>query len=139
MKIERALKLRDAAKMRLRDLYSFAVFHAITSAEINESYAAILADIGKAPQWVRSYVDGYRQALTDRLYETTLIFGGFYDGRFYSTHSKRADYYGKAGIDAVDWSQRATDIGHYYDRFHQLETGVHDRGAFKPFYVSESA
>lgn len=136
MRIERALKLRDSAKMRLRDLYSAATHFGLPSDDINIGYSAILADLGKAPQWVRSYVDGYRQALTDRLYETALIFGGFIDGEFYSTHSNRPDYYGKHGVDAADWAARATDIGHYFDRYRELETGRYDRGEYKPFYVS---
>lgn len=137
MRIERALKIRDTAKMRLRDLYSHAEFFGFKSDEINAGYSAILSDVGKAPQWVRSYLDGYRQSLTDRLYENTLIFGGFIDGEFYSTHSKRTDYYGKHGIDPSDWRNRASNIGHYFDRYKSLDDGTYDRGAFKPFYVSE--
>lgn len=136
MRIEQALKIRDAAKMRLRDLYSHAEFYGMDSDSINAGYSAILVDMAKGPQWARSYIDGYRQALTDRLYETVLIFGGFVDGEFYSTHSKRPDYYGKHGIDPSDWHNRASDIGHYFDRYKPLDRGTYDRGAFKPFYVS---
>ena len=135
MKIERALKLRNAAKTRLRDLYSHAEFFGLDSDSINSSYSEILRDLGRAPYWVRSYIDGYRQALTDRLYETALIFGGLVDGEFYSTHSNRPDYYGKHGIDAADWSNVAMNVGHYFDRYRPTETGKYDRGAFKPFFV----
>lgn len=136
MRIERALKIRGAAKRRTREMFSFAAFHTMTSEEMNISYAAILADMGKVPQWVRAYVDGYRQAQIDRLYES-LIFGGFVEGRFMSTHSDRRDYYGKCGIDPADWHKAAKAKGHYFDRFFPLATGVYDRGAFKPFFVME--
>lgn len=136
MRIERSLKIRDEAKRRTREMFSFASHYGMTSEEMNASYAAIISDMGKAPHWVRAYVDGYRQAQMDRLYES-LIFGGFVDGKFFSTHSDRRDYYGKAGIDPADWHKAAKAKGHYFDRFVPLATGVYDRGAFKPFFVME--
>lgn len=138
MRIERALAIRNNFKSRLTSLYAHATHFGLSSDEINASYGDLRADTPQGtPSWVWAYLDGYRQALTDALYRDHLIFGGFIDGVFYSTHSDRPDYYQKHGIDPVDYADdgRVTNRGHYWDRYLPVKGGTYDRGAFKPFYT----
>jgi hypothetical protein len=129
----RAIKKRDAAIGRLRDLYSSAESFGFTSATINERFSAINADLYKCPSWVREYVSGYRRCLDDMLYRYKLVHGGFYAEKFYSTHSNRYDYYGSNGIDAVDYADngRVTLRGHYWIKHV-------DKGNPKPFFTMEN-
>lgn len=146
MRIERALAIRDRAKTRLRDVYSSAELGGYTSREISENVASIRGDYPKAPGWVWSYIDGYEQALRDELYRSQLIFGGFVDGVFYSTHSNRDDYYGKHGISALEYSDngRVTGRGHYWKpeggaHIANAKPGYsHKRGSVRPYSVNEA-
>lgn len=114
MRIEAALKKRDRGRMRLRDLYSAATHHGATSESLNQGYAEIRRDLGAVPHWVISYLDGWRDALTEEIYRKHLAFGGYVDGRFYTTHSARPDYYQKQGIQPSDLHKVATRTGHYW-------------------------
>lgn len=117
MKTELALRHRDALVSRLRSAFSAAEISGITSTALNDSvrgcYAAVPAG---APSWVKEYGRGYEKALYDGLYERHLMFGGFYNGQWYSTHSKRDDYYGRNGIDASAFADdgAVTARGHYW-------------------------
>lgn len=103
MNIDRALKLRDQAARRVRDAYSLARSCGLPSADINETVAAIFAELRerKTPQWVESYVSGYRQAITDGLNSEPglIVYGGFWDGAFVSVNRNRPDYYQKRGLE----------------------------------------
>ena len=117
MRIETALKRRDRAVSQTRDLFSTAKIAGMESAAINEAFGKIRATtLAKCPEWVGAYVDGYRQALTDLLYRESLMFGGFVDGVFYSTHRDRPDYYETNGISPADYSDngRVMARGHYW-------------------------
>ena len=138
MKIERALKLRDSLKRRISDIYSMAVVCGMTSQEINNAVLTAQSELpAKTPQWVITYCDGLRAALQDSLYADCLVFGGFVDGQFYSTHSNRADYYGKCGIDPVDYSDngKVTGRGHYWRESIHWRGGIYTRESVKPYYV----
>jgi hypothetical protein len=58
-------------------------------------------------------------------------FGGFVDGKFYSTHRNRPDYYESNGISPADYSDdgRVTARGHYW-------IASVDAGKPKPFFIS---
>jgi hypothetical protein len=127
MLIDRILKRRDSAVTAMRDLYSTAAICGMDSAALNARALEIMAAMGKVPQWAKGYVEGYRAALMARAYETQLIHGGYMRGRFYSTSSKRGDYYGR-DIDPVDWMNNAERVGFYWP----MPCG------FRPFYVGES-
>ena len=116
MRIKLALAKRDAALLRLKDLYSSAEHFSLPNATINDRYNAVLASVAKCPEWVRVYLDGYRAALNDQLYRQHLVFGGFVDGVFYSTHSSRDDYYEKHGVEPRDYADngRVLQRGHYW-------------------------
>jgi hypothetical protein len=127
MRIETALKRRNAAMMALRDLYSHAKHFGLTSAEINEQFnSRVLATLKGAPAWTRYYVQGARDQISHELYcDGSLVHGAFIGGAFYSTHSNRPDYYGKNGFGAAGFA-RATakgSTGHYWS--HNL----------KPYFV----
>lgn len=116
MRIETALNHQKRAIMQTRDLYSSAESFGLSSAQINERFNVILGSIAHCSGSIREYVRGYRQCLSDQLYRTALVHGGFVDGRFYSTHSNRPDYYERNGIKAVDYADdgRVTARGHYW-------------------------
>lgn len=140
MKIERALAVRAALKVRIADLYAAAKFGGYSADEIAENTRSIRADAPKGtPGWVFAYLDGYCEAQRDDLYRNHLIFGGFVDGVFYSTHSNRPDYYASNGIDPVDYADdgKVTGRGHYWDRVTPYRGGFHDKGSFKPFFVNQ--
>jgi hypothetical protein len=117
MNITTALNKRNQAKSRLVDLYSKAEIYGMTSDEINTAYNDILADLAKAPQWVRAYLDGCRSILNDQAYRNQLVYGAFIDGKFYSTDRNRDDYYEKHGLSANVFSEsEKQQIGHYWAR-----------------------
>jgi hypothetical protein len=68
----------------------------------------------KAPRWAIAHVYGYSQACMASLYREALVYGGFVDGKFMSTHSNRADYYEKNGIAPSDFAQAGKNTGHYW-------------------------
>ncbi|TPN04498.1 hypothetical protein [Mesorhizobium sp. B2-1-2] len=127
MRIEASLKRRGRAIIQLRDLYSMAAMCGMTSAEINTRVGNIReTTLAKCPHWARAHVDGYREALNDGLYRDSLAFGGYFEGRFYTTHSARPDYYGKHGIEPAAWADNVQARGHYW-----ISTA-----APKPFFVA---
>jgi len=142
MRIERALAVRQMLKARISDLYSMAVIAGLSSAELMEASIAARKSLPKTtPQWVKTYVDGYEQALRDRLYDSCLVFGGYVDGRFLSTYSWRPDYYEKAGVDPVEYSDngRVKARGHYWRESIQWRGGTYNRGSVKPYFVEEES
>lgn len=129
MKIETALKRRDTAIRQLRDVYSVAAMCGQSHSELLAAIARIRqTTLVKAPRWASSEFDGYGKALDDRLYETSLMFGGFVDGRFYSTHRDRPDYYETNGIEPAEFADngRVTARGHYWKTTKEP----------KPFFIS---
>ena len=131
MDIKLALKKRDRAISQLRDLYSSAESFGFTSTQVNERYGAINAGLVKCPSWTREYLSGYRRCLDDMLYQSKLVYGGYYAGQFYSTHSSRSDYYGHT-IDPCDYADdgRVEQRGHYWIKHV-------DAGSPKHFFTGE--
>ena len=141
MRIERALAVRDRLKTRISDIYSMAAICAMTHADINAAVASARADVPKGtPQWVFSYADGFRAALQDRLYDSCLVYGGFVNGRFYSTHSNRPDYYEKHGIEPSAFADNGTvkGRGHYWRESIAWRGGSYNRDCVKPYFCEES-
>jgi hypothetical protein len=117
MRIETALNRRNTAIQSLRSLYETAKFYGPLSSQMNEDKAKIRrSTLAKCPHWVIAYFDGYEKALIDALYRDSLMFGGFYEGKFYSTHSNRADYYGNNGIEPSEYADngKVSNRGHYW-------------------------
>lgn len=117
MRIETSLRRRDRAITQLHDLYSMAAMCGMTSAALNDGVGKIReTTLAKCPTWARAYVDGYRAALDAGLYRDSLMFGGFVDGRFYSTHRDRPDYYETNGIAPADYADngKVSARGHYW-------------------------
>lgn len=138
MRIERALAIRSAAGIRLRDLYSSATIQGLTSDEIQAGWQHIRKDYPKAPQWVWSYLDGYKQALNDSLYRDHLIFGGYIGERFYSTSRGRSDYYESCGIDPAAYADDGLvkRRGHYWRESMPFKGGTYTRG-IRPYFIGE--
>jgi hypothetical protein len=134
MRIETALKRRDRAVTMQTSLIHSAELCGTPHADM---HAERLKSLGylcdKCPGWVRAYLDGHWHALIDDAYRHKLCFGGFdrVSRRFYSTHSNRADYYEKNGLDPCDYADdgRITERGHYWNR-------SIDEGKPRPFFVA---
>lgn len=142
MRIEKALACRDRLKGRISDIYSMAVIAGMTSSEINAACLSARAAMPKGiPAWVEAWADGYQAALQDRLYDSCLVFGGYVEGRFYSTYSWRPDYYGKHGIEPRDYADngRVKGRGHYWRESIQWRGGTYNRGGVKPYFVEEES
>ena len=117
MRIETTLKHKSEAIRQLRDLYASAATFGLLSADMNTRVAAIKAEtLAGCPYWTIAEFNGYRAALTDQLYRDSLVFGGFVDGRFLSTHRNRADYYETQGVEPRDFADdgRVQQRGHYW-------------------------
>lgn len=108
------LNHRDRARRQLIDLISTAKFCGITSKELNDKYIKILESVKHCPQWVREYLRGYHECQLAEIYSNCLMFGGYVNGKFYSTHSKREDYYQKHGIEPSAFNGLAKNTGHYW-------------------------
>lgn len=117
MKIETALNRRNTAASRLRDLYSMARYGGMLAKDMDSEKRKLFSEILRGcPYWVNAYLDGYEKALRDELYRDSLMFGGFYDGVFYSTHRDRDDYYEKHGVEPAEYADngKVTARGHYW-------------------------
>jgi hypothetical protein len=86
-------------------MFSCAEILGMPADEIVTAYQKILADHPKLPRYVREYLQGRFDVLWSDLYRAKLVFGGYFDGVFYSTHSNRPDYYAKHGIDPAQWAK----------------------------------
>lgn len=130
MRIERALTFRNNAASRVQSIYTLAPHHTPTSSDIDESMRTSVyryLNNAKAPNWARTYVEGYARALGDALYRDHLIFGGWIGDTFYSAHRNRPDYYQTCGIEPAEYADdgKVKRRGHYWA--HNLA----------PFFVNE--
>ena len=102
----------------MESLYYCASVSGMTSADMNQAYADIMAAHAGIPQYMKSFINGIRFEKDKNLYMYFFVYGGFYDGQFYSTESNRLDYYINNGIephqfsDMVSYGQIVT--GHYW-------------------------
>lgn len=114
--IKRNLTKLDEAIMSIRDLYSEAKIAHLTSRKVSEKVADIMNSIADCPVWVRRFVMGYETCLVHNLYDTSLVFGCWIDGKFYSNVSSRNDYYQKQGKTASIYSVESNNgtLGHYW-------------------------
>lgn len=117
MKVSRALKIRDDAVAGLKECYSAAKHYGLSSNKMEERKRAMLEQKGvnNAPEWVSHYLAGYWRALVDGAYNHDLVHGAYVNGKFYSTHSSRDDYYDKHGIAPSDFARDSNPTkGHYW-------------------------
>jgi hypothetical protein len=137
MRIKRALQIRDAGISALRSVYDHARHFGQTSEAMETARHEALGRIGigktPTPQWVRSYLEGYWRHIVDEAYRRDLVYGGMVEGKFYSTHSDRADYYEKNGIAPSDYADdgRVQLRGHYWKPYAEMA----HRPEPKPFFV----
>lgn len=126
MRIERALKMRDAGKSHYAEIFRSAKHFGLSHAEMLTRRRLTLDLLNKhdAPHWVKAYLEGYWQCLQDQAYLADLVYGAMIDGRFYSTHSNRPDYYEKYGIEPSAFAKDNNTKGHYW------------ADSLKPFFIS---
>ncbi len=117
MRLETSLKRVAEAIRKTREIYSCAKLCGITAREIdNEVREMRQTTLANCPNWAWSEATGYERAIRDSLYESSLVFGGFVDGVFYSTHRDRADYYEKNGIQPSEYADngKVKNRGYYW-------------------------
>ncbi len=111
MRITTALKVRDRGREAIRSIFSsaahFGTPHSVMLERRKEAFERI--GVLKAPTWVRHYLNGIWDQCQQQAYANDLVFGGMIDGKFYSTHSDRDDYYEKHGFEPRDYL-RQTDL-----------------------------
>lgn len=119
MRHETIYRKRESAISGLRDAFSSAVSFGSTHETLLNNVHAARAKLVGCPQRVFSYFDGYQAALQEDLYRKHLMFGGMIGDSFYSTHSDRADYYGKNGIEPSAYADDGlvSARGHYWKAF----------------------
>ena len=128
MRIERALDERRRLAERIRAAYHTASLCKLTSEELNDMVLKAFAGLAKgAPEWVRSYGEGYGKSLNDLMYHNELVFGGYVGDVFMSTHSNRPDYYQKLGVEPSAYA----DNGAVQRRGHYWASDTS-----KPFFIS---
>lgn len=119
MRIDTALNHKRRVMSEIESMVSSAKISGITSSQFNEDSRIILATVSHCPRWVSAYCQGYLECERKRIQRECLVFGGYLNGVFYSTHSGREDYYAKHGIEPLQWAEKGfagevKDIGHYW-------------------------
>ena len=118
MRISTAMNHKARYISAMSSLYGCAAISGMTSGEIVGASLVLRKEFSHCPGWVHSFVGGYEKALRDDMYRHQLMFGGYYEGVFYSTHSNRPDYYAKHGIEPIQWAEgeggSLVGLGHYW-------------------------
>jgi hypothetical protein len=103
MRVERAWAIREECYSDLVSLFSNARAFRPPFAEMLDQRDAVYAKAEKCPHWVRAYLCGAWQVMYQGLWHDELVYGAWIDGRFYSTHRDRPDYYEKLGKTASEF------------------------------------
>lgn len=118
MRATTLLNMKNQTVSAIDSLFSCAKIMGMSGQEISTAFYAILSARPNMPRYMRQYMQGYFDCLWKALYRDCLVFGGFYNEVFYSTHSNRPDYYGKHGIEPIEWAQKTHSgilhVGHYW-------------------------
>ena len=113
MKIKRAVDIQCHSRTKLLDIYGGAAIYKSKSEEISKRIAEYKNKLPKdTPAWVKSYIDGYADALTKMLYQYKLEFCYLIDGRLVSTYKNSERYYEKMGYSISDLTDKPN--GHYW-------------------------
>jgi hypothetical protein len=118
MKHTTAYNHKTRALSAIDSLFACARISGIPANDLIESYKVIMADHVKLPRYMREYLRGVFDEKWKQLYKDSLVFGGFFDGKFYTTHSNHDRYYQKHGFTPMAWAEHVAggmvSIGHYY-------------------------
>lgn len=130
MRVETIITRRNVLTTGLRDLMSRSLMFSFTHEQELEARQKLFEsyNYAKLPYYAKSYLSGIYDQLSQERYHTNLVFGCYIEGKFYSAHRDRADYYEKQGKSAriyADESNNGTR-GHYWA--HTL----------KPFFLSHT-
>ena len=130
MRIEKALDKRDRARESYRSIFRSAASFGTVHSKMLEERRVVLDSLAGCPSWVKSYLSGIWDELQNQAYSNNLVHGCLIGGVFYSTHSKRPDYYGNKGITPSDYAQMTHEnphSGHYW---------ILSNGNVKPFFTT---
>lgn len=114
MRHETQIKRRDSVVMQFRSLFTSAAHTGMTHADMLKSKSAITSGLKGAPNTIHAFCDGVWQQLQHDAYARELVHGFMWDGKFYSTHSKRDDYYGKFMLPSEAMDRMKNESGHYW-------------------------
>lgn len=109
---------RACALSAIESLFTCAEIMGMPADEIISAHVSIMADYKDIPRWAKEYLQGVFDTRWKDLYRFKLVFGGYYNGVFYSTHSNRSDYYVKHGIEPIQWAESTHNsmvkVAHYW-------------------------
>ncbi len=116
--INLSLQKRNAAKHALHSLFSRAEHFGFTHDQMLIERDKIYDKLKECPRWVHAYLNGVWDTLQDNAYQKDLVYGGKINGKFFSTHKNRDDYYEKHGIEPREFAGggKVTLCGHYWSR-----------------------
>jgi hypothetical protein len=129
MNLNTVIKRINEAKIRSRDIISSAKHFGLTSKELHSKLIEVRNNMGPVPRWALSKVYGYQEALTDSLYETSLVYGVEFNGEFFSVHSDREDYYEKKGLSPQEFHELGENPEAARGHFWSTTSNI------KPFFV----
>lgn len=113
MRISTALNHRDRIVRQLSDLYSLATY-GMTSDQIFKRSREIFHTVNHCPEWVRSYGRGWEAAKRIEVNQKLVFFYKMSNGKLFSTHKNREDYYEKNGLGPKEVYEKAVSSGHYW-------------------------
>ena len=109
---------RNFALSAVESLFTCAELMGMPGWEISGAFSKIMHENADLPRWAKEYLQGVFDTRWKDLYRHKLVFGGYYNGVFYSTHSRRDDYYGKHGIEPGQWADNVDNgvlkVTHYW-------------------------
>ena len=109
---------KTRALSAIDSLFGVAKICGMTSTEITVSFNEIMVNHSKIPTYIKYYLRGVYDEKWKGLYRDSLVFGGFYKGKFYTTHSNHDRYYQKHGITPLQWCEDThngiVSTGHYW-------------------------
>jgi hypothetical protein len=114
MRFKTAYNHQERARSAIADILRSSESFGRSSDEESKLVRAVFESISHCPQWVKSYVSGYRDALREQQ-RRKLVFCYTVDGKLYSTHRNRDDYYEKHGLGPKEVYEQATFCGHYWE------------------------
>lgn len=100
---------------QIAGLYQWAQQFGMLSSEICDKRNAIVDTLPKNyPSWILHHIEGWEQCMRG-IIARQVVFCYTVDGKLYSTHRNRDDYYKKHGFGPKEVYDKASFCGHYWD------------------------
>ena len=116
---------RDYCVSQIRDIYSHAHHFGLSRSRILDDIRTRVWETKaykSLPRYMQEYVKGAAHVMFNSLYHVglngeppALVFGAWIDGKFYSTHRNRGDYYERNGIEPSAFAKLSENkVAHYW-------------------------